>query len=199
MPAAAPVPDSERHHRRRDRSEHQCDGKALGGKDFRCGERELLGAVPGVTADHDMRSAQAPVLEHLGDRPGGAQDDGEVHPVRSAAQGPAQARRPERQRLGEPLVEFVVAAARQLGGGLRIGIVRDPLLRGRRGPRRSHTASVPTFASAYASLRSTGATSISRSNSSGERLSRMVACNHASRSARSASSSAVPASVISMS
>ena len=34
---------------------------------------------------------------------------------------------------------------RQFGGGLRIGVVSDPLLRGRRGPRRSHTASVPAL------------------------------------------------------
>ena len=103
----------------------------MGGKDFRGGEGELLGAVPGVTADHDVRSGQATVLEHLGDRPRGAQDDGQVHPVRSATQGPTQTRRPERQRLGEPLVEFLVAERRQFGGGLRIGVVRDPLLRGR--------------------------------------------------------------------
>src|SRR6478609_7334787 len=48
------MPDGERHHRRRDRSEHQYDGKSLCGKDFGRGERELLGAVPGVTADDDM-------------------------------------------------------------------------------------------------------------------------------------------------
>ncbi len=29
-------------------------GKSLGGKDFRCGEGELLGAVPGVAADDDV-------------------------------------------------------------------------------------------------------------------------------------------------
>ena len=138
-------------------------------------------------------------LSTLRNGPGGTEDDSQVHSVRSTAQGPAQARRSERQGVCEPLIEVGVAALEKLGGGLGVGIVSDPLLRGSRGPRPGHAASVPTLVSAYASFRSTGATSITRSNSSCERLSRMVACNHSSRSARSASNSPVPAAVISIS
>ena len=42
-----------------------------------------------------------------------------------------QTRRPERQRSREPLVELFLAERIQFGGGLRIGVVSDPLLRGR--------------------------------------------------------------------
>ena len=49
--------------------------------------------------------------------------------------------------------------------------------------------------SASANLRRTGATSINRSNSRRDRLSRIVASSHASRSARSSASSVVPAGV----
>ena len=50
----AAVADRERDDRRGDGGEHQVDGKALGGKNFSGGKRELVGAVPGVAADHDI-------------------------------------------------------------------------------------------------------------------------------------------------
>ncbi len=49
----------ERHHGRRHRGEHQRDRKSLGGKDFRCSEREVLGSMAGVPADHHRLTGQA--------------------------------------------------------------------------------------------------------------------------------------------
>jgi hypothetical protein len=125
------VANTERHHRSGYCRKEQYRFKSLGGKDFSGGQRELLGAVSGITTDDDPRLGEAVVLEDLGDCPGGSQHDCQIHPVGSATQGAPQTRGPEPQRLSESLLELFVAARRQLGSGLRVGVMGNPLLRGR--------------------------------------------------------------------
>ena len=134
------------HHRRRDRREHECHRKALGGKDFRCGEGELLGPVAGVAADHYVRSGQAMVREHLGRPPRwrAGRRRGSSRSVRPRS-GPRRPAVPNVSGRANRSSSSSSLQRRQFSGGLRIGIVSDPLLRGRRGPRRSHTASVPAL------------------------------------------------------
>lgn len=112
---------------RRDGGRHQYDLEPFGRKDFRGGEGEFIRAVPRVAPDHDVRSAEASFFEHLCHAPRGAQHDGQIHRVGTAAQLTAQPGRAEPQRLAEPAVEFVGAAGGEFRGGLRVGIVGDPL------------------------------------------------------------------------
>src|SRR5271166_4013146 len=68
------------------------------------------------------------LLEHLGHRRGGLQHHCDVHRVRPAAYRSTQPCGAELQRAGEARGEFVGVARGELGGRLRVGIVRDPIL-----------------------------------------------------------------------
>ena len=157
----AGVPDRERDDRGRHRVFPGDHRKAMGGKHFSRSGGELRRPVPGVAAHHDGRAAQAAVGQHPRQRPADPQHHREVHRVRAAAHRPAQPGGAECQRPGEAGGELVGIQGGQFGGRDRIGIVGDPVLGGH------GTDCAPRSASA--SLRSTGAVSISRLNSSSER------------------------------
>src|SRR5689334_14236546 len=63
--------------------------------------------MPGVVPDHDAAAGVASVGEVPAEPRGCAGDDGGVHPGRPRAQRPAQTRRAERQRPGEPLLQLL--------------------------------------------------------------------------------------------
>lgn len=90
--------------------------------------RKLLGSVAGITAHHHGGAAQASILEDLGQPIGGAQHHRQVHSIRAAAHGAAQARRAEHQWIREALGKLVFGTRAQLGDGLGIRVVVDPLL-----------------------------------------------------------------------
>ena len=83
--------------------------------------------MPSIAPDDHPGAGQTAIGEHLCHRPGGAQHHSDVHCVRSAAHRATQPRSAERQRVGEPLAQFVGATRGELGGRLRVGVVHDPL------------------------------------------------------------------------
>ena len=85
--AGAEMARAERHHRRRDRGEHQRHHEAFCGKHFGGREGELLGAVPGVAADHDRASRRGHDPSVPGRRPrwSASRRRGSFRPARRAS------------------------------------------------------------------------------------------------------------------
>jgi hypothetical protein len=91
------------------------------GHDLGGGAGEVLRAVPGVEADHHQGLLEAEIAgEMVGEAPGGAGDDGEVHPRRARRHPAAQPGRAELELPGEGVAQLL-----ERGLGARLGLLEQ--------------------------------------------------------------------------